>query len=251
MHEAQMHKRNSFLTLTYDDEHLPSDGSLQVLDWQYFAKRLRKFIVKSNRDHMRGRPSYFGANQAGFRYFHCGEYGDHLGRPHYHAALFGLDFHQDRINYKTTKTGNPLFNSPALDHLWGKGFAVIGQLTFNSAAYVARYCLKKVTGKKADAHYGGLKPEYTTMSRRPGLGSTWFAQYVDDVYPSDQVITNGRPARPPKYYDSQYEILSGDLEALKRKRASMARKNRHDQTPERLQVRETVTKARLNQLRRT
>lgn len=99
VHEAQLHSRNCFITLTYNDEHLPENESLDVEHWQLFAKKLRHRFGK-------------------FRFLHCGEYGE-LGRPHYHALLFGLDFGHDRIKLKK-KDGNELFTSESLDKPGGK-----------------------------------------------------------------------------------------------------------------------------------
>lgn len=241
MHEAQLHEANCFLTLTYDDEHLPESGSLDLRHWQTFAKRTRKALGP-------------------FRFFHCGEYGDLTGRPHYHAAIFGLDFAADRRIY-TESRGNKLYTSDILDKLWPHGYAVIGALTFQSAAYIARYCLKKITGSKAEQHYERvnettgevlvLKPEYTTMSRRPGIGSAWYAQFSSDVYPDDFVISNGQKARPPKFYDSQFELHDPEgLRLLKKRRRQAGSKHSKNNTPERLRVRETVQRSRLTQLKR-
>lgn len=109
-----------------------------------------------------------------------------------------------------------LLSFPTLDRLWSKGSTVIGDLTFESAAYTARYCMKKITGDQAESHYEHvdkqtgectqLKPEYTTMSRRPGIGKPWLDKFLSDVYPSDEVISRGYPAQPPTFYDSQYEL---------------------------------------------
>ncbi len=238
MHEASQHADNSFVTLTYDSQNLPSTGGLVLKHWQTFAKRLR--------------------HKAGpFRFYHCGEYGDDTGRPHYHALLFGLDFRADRKHHKTLR-GNPLYTSETLTDTWGKGHCVIGELTYESAAYVARYCMKKVNGKKAEAHYQTVdtrtgevhqvKPEYTTMSRRPGIGKTWFDKYASDVFPSDEVIVNGKSARPPRYYDTQLD--SAELDRIKVKRRAQARPHRDNNTPERLLIRQTIQELRSKQFQR-
>lgn len=241
MHEASQHEANSFVTLTYDETHLPTTGGLDLQHWQNFAKKLR--------------------HKAGsFRFYHCGEYGDLSGRPHYHALLFGIDFRQDRIEY-STRRGNPLYTSELLSQTWGKGLSVIGELTYESAAYVARYCMKKINGKQAETHYQTVdtrtgevhhvKPEYTTMSRRPGIGKTWFDKYTSDVFPSDEVVVNGKPARPPRYYDSQYELSDPEnLALIKVKRRAQGRRHRSNNTPERLRTRETIQELRSKQFSR-
>lgn len=182
MHEASLFSDNSFLTLTYDDDHLPAGNSLVVSDFQDFMKRLRKSIAPRR-----------------VRYYHCGEYGEETKRPHYHALLFNHDFSDKK--FFTERGGNRIYTSESLSGLWPFGFSVIGEVTFESAAYVARYILKKVTGDSAPEHYGDRKPEYTTMSRRPGIGKGWFEKYSSDVYPADRVIVRGSISRPPRFYD--------------------------------------------------
>ena len=241
MHEAQTHDHNCFITLTYDQANLPESGSLELPDWQNFAKRARRRLGP-------------------FRFFHCGEYGDETRRPHYHAAIFGLDFQADRKAF-SRKRGYRLDTSDTLTDLWSKGFATVGDLTFQSAAYVARYIMKKRTGPQAEQHYDqvdtatgevtSLKPEYTTMSRRPGIGKPWLVKYSKDVYPDDFVISNGKKARPPAFYDSHYEITDPVAHRLlKRKRTLQARKHSANNTPDRLRVREACQEARLRNLPR-
>lgn len=235
------------MTLTYDKKSLPPDGSLRVRDWQLFAKKLRNKMGK-------------------FRFFHCGEYGDRKGRPHYHAALFGLDFYKDRVFEQNSKDGHPLYTSAVLAECWPHGAHWIGALTFESAAYVARYILKKNLGEHAWRRYGmvvdldqgeagtvhaklkfKLKPEYVTMSRQPGIGKTWIDKYMSDVYPHDQVVVRGKISRPPKYYDQQYELIDPEgYKKMKIARAIAGEKYKGDQTPDRLQVREQVQQAEIS-----
>lgn len=239
LHEASLHDDNSFITLTYSPEHLPEHGTLVKKHFQDFIKRYRKSIHPKK-----------------IRYYHCGEYGEKLSRPHYHALIFGHDF-QDKIKIREAGPKS-LHTSQKLNDLWGKGNVIIGAVTFDSAAYVARYIMKKITGQNAEEHYKrvnpdtgeivNLEPEYTTMSRRPGIGHNWYQKYKDEVYPDDFVIINGRKARPPKYYEQQLEkedqtLFDKHRSALKRK----AMKQKENNTPERLAVREKVAKAKLTQ----
>lgn len=239
MHEASLHEDNCFLTLTYSDENLPRNGSLDRSAMPRFFKRLRRRGVRC-------------------RYYQCGEYGEENGRPHYHAAVFGFGF-PDRTVW-TRSGGNPLFRSALLEEVWPLGHATIGALTFESAAYVARYVTKKVTGARAEEHYSRvdpetgevyqLEPEHATMSRNPGIGAGWIDRYRSDVYPSDEVIVNGRQAKPPRYYDSRLERV--DPEAFANvKSARRAGRSREDETPARLEAREKCTKARLSLKART
>lgn len=228
MHEASLHARNSFVTLTYCPQKLPEDGSLHVEHWQKFAKRLRKKVGK-------------------FRYFHCGEYGEDNGRPHYHAIIFGVDFDFDRVAYRCVKS-HRLYTSATLDEAWGKGFCTIGAVSFESAAYVARYAMKKITGNKASEHYGNRRPEYCTMSRRPGIGAGWFDKFRDDVFPADEVVHDGRRFRVPRFYDER--ISEAELSVYKKRRAGKAGKFAADRTPERLRDREICSEARLGRFAR-
>ena len=239
-HESTLHTFNSFITLTYDPEHLPADGSLDVSHFQKFMKRLRDRIKPLK-----------------IRFFHCGEYGDLTRRPHYHALIFGYDF-PDRVLLKKSKSGD-LFTSELLTSVWGLGHASVGDLTFESAAYVARYVMKKVNGSLKKSHYEvidydtgevvDLKPEYTTMSRRPGIAGDWFDKYKDDVYPSDTIHLSGREMRPPKFYDKKMKSLDPELmESIISSR--LDRFDASNNTPERLKVRSDVTTARLAQYSR-
>ena len=242
MHESQMHLRNSFVTLTYDDDHLPPDGGLVLAHFQKFVRSYRRAGHK-------------------FRYYHCGEYGDLHGRPHYHSILFGTDF-PDQVFEETTKHGDKLYSSPTLSHHWPHGLSRVGEMTFKSAAYVARYCMKKINGDQAQEHYQTVntqtgevhqvKPEYQTMSRRPGIGSSWFAKYSRDIFPSDQCVVNGKVTRPPRYYDSQYELSEPTgLALVKEGRVKAGRKHRANNTYERLKIREIIQEKRNAQLLRT
>lgn len=221
------------MTLTYSDEHLPSDWGLHVGDWQRFAKRLRKDVGP-------------------FRFFMAAEYGERSLRPHFHALLFGVDFADDRMPLPG-KGG--YFLSPRLERIWAKGHTIVGDVTWQSAAYVARYCMKKVTGPISEFAYlrekgdrfWYVRPEFCTMSRRGGLGEEWFRRYGRDVYPSDESLTpDGKRIRTPRYYDKLLERSSGleALEALKLSRKSRALMVRDQVTPERLAAREAIARFR-------
>lgn len=259
IHEAQMHSQNCFITLTFSPEALSrrkNPASVDVRDFQLFMKRLRKKYGE------------------GIRFYHCGEYGTicknchksepyhdcgnwvpWTGRPHYHACLFGFDF-LDKTLWNV-KNGVPLYISKSLQELWPFGFSTIGEVTFESAAYVARYILKKITGDMAEDRYYDLVTgeaiarEYTTMSRRPGIGSTWFKKYSSDVYPHDNVIVNGKLCKPPKYYDNKLKDMDAWLyDEIKDKRLTAAKQSDNN-TPDRLSVREEITEARIKLLPRS
>ena len=125
-HEASMYDENCFITLTYREDALPPLGSLDKRHFQLFMKRLRKRYPKKT-----------------IRYFQCGEYGEKLSRPHYHACLFNHDF-DDKKLFKV-EGENRLYVSEKLTQLWPYGYSTVGAVTFESAAYVARYVTKKMT----------------------------------------------------------------------------------------------------------
>ena len=243
VHEASLHEDNCFITLTYNNESLPEDGSLNKKHFQDFMKRLRKKYKNKK-----------------IRYYHCGEYGDKNFRPHYHAIIFGLEFDDQKLF--TVNNGEKLYTSEKLEKLWPFGFSTIGTVTFESAAYVARYVMKKVNGKNAKNHYErvdsntgeiySLVPEYNTMSRRPGIASGWFDKYKDDVYPSDNIHLREKTFRPPKFYDKMYEhLMPNEMEKIKMQRMKNMQKHVKDNTAERLAVKEQVKHAQLNKLIRS
>lgn len=242
MHEASMHQQSCFITLTYDNAHLPPGGTLVKWHFVNFMKRLRK---------------RFGS---GIRFYMCGEYGEKLGRPHYHAILFGLDFH-DRELFKNVR-GNKLYLSRSLQKLWPFGFSSVGNLTFQSAAYVARYVMKKVTGKRAESHYQrfdaetgeiyDILPEYNCMSRRNGIARDWFEKFKHQIFSdgSDFVVANGAKLKPPKYYDYLYDLEfpeAMDKIKLLRVRESLKFKK----SPEQLAVMAEVFKSKMSMFKRS
>jgi hypothetical protein len=245
VHESKLHEKNSFITLTYSPEHLPKNGSLNKKHFQLFMKRLRKKLSPTK-----------------IRFFHCGEYGEKLQRPHYHAILFNCDFPDQKFYKKTNDV--PLYTSQLLEETWGKGFATVGDVTFESAAYVARYVMKKINGELAEEHYQNidqetgeilqpLQPEYTTMSRKPGIAYNHYQQYKKGIFPSDEVILlnkgTARKMQPPKYYTSIYQREEPENHAiLKLKRKEGLKKHSKNNTIKRLAVRETLQLKKLNQL---
>lgn len=242
MHEASLYRDNCFVTLTFEDDYLKTrenPWSLDVKDTQLFMKRLRK---------------RFGS---GIRFYLCGEYGEHKGRPHYHVCLFNFDF-PDKSLYKIVN-GNRLYTSEILHELWPFGHCVIGDVTMESAGYVARYVMKKVNGDAAKDYYiwadfetgeiHPLKPEFTTMSRRPGIGKGWLDKFKTDIYPSDFVTVKGKKYMPPKYYDKILEAeFPMEMLSIKADRENKVLDRLDDLTPERLSVREKLQLRRADQL---
>ncbi|AXL14468.1 replication initiator protein [Microviridae sp.] len=260
VHEASMHDNNCFITLTYNPENLPPDGGLIKKDFQKFMKRLRKF--------------YTGKK---IRFYHCGEYGDQNNRPHYHAILFNHNF--DDWNYLfDSPSGEPIYTSPILEKIWGHGFVTVGTVTFESAGYVARYCMKKINGKLKDVinEETDLKPyerinsftgeitevipEYSTMSRgghlsdgtnARGIGYGWIKRYTLDCYPKDFTTVRGIRMQPPKYYDKYLESIDPYMYDDIKSGRQLSLNTSVENTVSRLAQREKVKMAQFKQLKRS
>lgn len=231
LHEKKQWTNNCFITLTYDEKHLPANGSLSKRDLCLFFKKLRK-------------------NHDGLRYMACGEYGEQLKRPHYHAILFNTRF-SDAYRWCENDRGDMLYRSSELERTWGMGHCSIGEVTFESAAYVARYCLKKITGELADHHYGGLVPEFNVMSRRPGIGAGYYIRFGQEVRDHDSIVVNGHETRPPRFYDNRTEAYDPKLfEQIKKKRKANALLRADDNTVDRLRTKEILAIKTLQQKQR-
>lgn len=233
MHEAEMHSQNCFVTLTFDDKHLAEmcpTGSLSRSHPQKFMRRLRKQFSDRR-----------------IRFYYCGEYGEQLTRPHYHACLFNCDF-PDKLLF-TVRNGFKYYTSDVLAKCWPFGHSLISDLTFESAAYVARYCLKKITGQPAEAHYQGRLPEFGQASLKPGIGSGWLGRFgSSDVWSFDEVVVRGKKCSVPRYYDKCLQRDDPVLFAeLKKAREEAALLLEADNSHARLIVKEKCTKARVRE----
>lgn len=220
VHEASLHQENSFITLTYDPEHLPENASLDFKDWQDFMHRLRKRCIRHHGKRV--------------RFFAAGEYGTDktqlhaIGRPHFHAIIFGHAFAEDRILKEDKGNDNKTYISEELDTLWGKGLTEIGLVTFKTAAYVAQYTIKKINGARAEDHYRrvnpitgetvAIEPEGSRQSRRPGIGKGWYDSYSTDLH-KGYVTIDGKRQSIPRYYEKYMTLDAPEvLEQIKEDR---------------------------------
>lgn len=237
--EAQLHPENCFVTLTYSNDHLPVDYSVHPRHMQLFFKKLRKSIFPKK-----------------VRFYLGAEYGDQNLRPHYHVILFNHDFN-DKIFYERSTRGHTLYTSRNLSKLWPYGLSTIGSVTFESAGYTARYSTKKITGPQASDFYlrvhplhgfiCRVRPEFSLMSRRPGIGQGWIEKYQDEVYQSDSVIVRGKEVKPPRFFDQQLTeeeqlALSRERKAKSIQRPTLNNRNRADK--------QEVRNARISTLKR-
>lgn len=274
--EASCHAQNCFVTLTYADEHLPPDGSLCKRDLTLFLKRLRK-----------SRPGqkirYFACGEYGERlrrpHYHLilfnylpddmtfkpekllsdDSFHNNWMRP-YSALELPKARNEAHLRDATAKTfaAEPLATdavgvtySPELMNIWGKGLVAVGRVTFESAAYVARYCLKKINGDKAEEHYHGRQPEYVVMSRRPGIAADWFNEFRNDVYPADCVFSRGHRCKPPRYFDNLLQMTDAQLfESVKEVRQRLAAEKSEEMTVERLDVLREIVESNMKKVSR-
>lgn len=267
MHEAKQHPHNIWVTLTYDDDHLPDkydtgalnpnthkkifSGSLRKTHMQQFYRRLRKALHKPNAILHNGT----------VRYYYAGEYGEKYHRPHYHACLFGIDL-TDKKHITKSHLGFDLYESATLKELWPHGHHRISELTWETAAYTARYIMKKITGQQQQQHYQVInkqtgeiinrEPEFNEMSRKPGIGNSWYEKYKKSVYMEKRtgVRVRGRLTAPPRYYDK----LLQKQDAAKYLRVKQQRfmdnlKNTKNHTPARLKAEEIITQQKIKTLK--
>lgn len=221
-------------------------------------KKLREKLSRSSNQLQSDRDLDTGKPKTSF--YMAGEYGTQHRRPHFHACLFGIGF-KDAKPWRTTSTGSKLYTSEELDKTWGKGFTSIGEVNFESAAYIARYIMTKITGDNAAKYYEHihddtgeieqLLPEYNKMSLREPIGKPWLDKFHSDVYPEGEILVRGHKSKAPKYYDKiQKRKEPQEYEEMKMQRELQAMEYRQDNTDQRLKAKERVKLAQVNQLLR-
>lgn len=237
-----MHPQNSYITLTYSDEHLPPKGTLVKRDAQLFIKRLRK------------------ASQGRVRYYLAGEYGDGEGQrewhPHYHAIIFGRDF-DDQEYLGKSPCGENLYRSKELERLWPYGYSSVGAANFRTAGYVARYIMKKLTQQRdvmgptaVDFHYKGRLPEFPLMSNQ--IGREYFNKYGLELLRDDYCVVDGIKFPVPRYYRNIIKKIRPLLyEEQEFERWKKAQKHNWNNTRERLKVRERCHEEKAKMLKRS
>ena len=209
---------NYFLTFTYDEYSIPIPtetqyngetfindgtwlGSLFPDDITKFINSLRKYFERKG--------------HTGIKYFYAGEYGETTKRPHYHMILMNcpLDISQF-YDFHIDGRGKEHWKSPEIEKYWDKGIIDIGEVEYASAAYVARYCMKKITDDPDKTKYwaNGMYPEFVRMSRRPGIGSKYFNENMETIYKNDKLYVknfHGKTieVKPPKAWDKKFKEL--------------------------------------------
>lgn len=183
--ESALYENNLFVTLTYDDDHLPRSKkcpTLSTLDYRHLELFMKRFRECLRRDY----------GFVGVRYYACGEYGDTSQRAHFHICFFNLpdELMQELRFYKTSFCGDVYTISDYIQRIWGNGIVVCGDLNFQSAAYVARYVCKKLKGKEklSELDELGISNQDSRMSLKPGIGSEYFHLFKDQIYKNDEMF---------------------------------------------------------------
>lgn len=215
MLEAKYHTDNIFLTLTYDDNHLPEclPGSqvhpLVKRDLQLFIKRLRAYFPEQK-----------------IRYYACGEYSPAM-RPHYHLIIFGLRLEDLQLHHRDFKNNYFYYISKDISKLWTYGFHIITEVTWETCAYTARYVMKKQKGINSRIYDDlNFPPEFTIMSRKPGIAYDYFQDNPSVVVRGDYIATDkgSRKIRSNRYFDKLFDIeYHDDLEYIKESRQESAK----------------------------
>nr|WAE43459.1 MAG: replication initiator protein [Microviridae sp.] len=228
--EASLHQNNCFITLTYSDNKIPINNSLPKVDFILFIKKLRKKYGQK------------------IKFYMAGEYGKDNLRPHYHACIFNHDF-MDKQLWKI-KNNVKIYTSEQLNKMWGKGYTTVGEVNFESAAYIARYCCKESPQHHQEIGKRNLEPEYNNMSRRPGVASDWFDKYKNDIINTNSItLKNGVKIKIPRFFNNRIEKL--DLERYKQMKKERREKIKpSESTYERLSVKEEIQFIRHRQLTR-
>ena len=230
--EAQQYENNQFVTLTYASENLSYSKEKQVdketgeiftiptlvpEDLTKFMKDLRRYYK-------------YHYNHEGIRFYACGEYGEQYHRPHFHLIIFNLPIEDLQYLY-TTNAKNKVYTSEIISKIWDKGLCSIGEVTWDSAAYVARYVMKKLKGRESETYKKlGIVPEFVRMSRNEGIAKAYYEQHKEEIYKNDEIILQKKDkvevVKPCSYYDKMFDIDNHELmEKIKAKRAEIAQAN--------------------------
>lgn len=242
MLETKEHEHNYFITLTYDDDHLPT--SVNKLSGEILPNLVPEHLTTFMKD-LRDYYAYH-YNWQGIRFYACGEYGEQFGRCHFHIILFNCPI-DDKVYLGKSVRGDKYYTSPTFEKKWGKGYVSITNVTFESCAYVARYVMKKLKDKSNTELYEAMKefsiskqdgidllgrvPEFVRMSRKPGIGRNYYEQNKDKIYETDEIILPGkdgkpRVVKPPSYYDKLFDIeQNGIMQQIKEQRKQVAIEN--------------------------
>lgn len=271
MLEVPYHKHCWFITLTYNDNSIPVNNidengevrttvglsnmvdeysvtTLRKKDFQDFIKRLRRYV------------EYHKIPDSPCRYFACGEYGDNTRRPHMHAIIFGLEI-PDLVPFSKNENGDVLYTSEMLSKIWSVGFVTIGECTWNTCDYVARYVIKKQKGvNKELSDCYSFESEFALMSRKPGIGRMYYEDNKDSIFEYDHIYLDGDNTRQlaiPKYFERIKEIEDNDFVDKRKKKKIKVSKMSKSESLQRtdltykqlLKVRENTLNAKIQSIK--
>ncbi len=229
MLEAKQYEHNQFITLTYDNDNLITNTGTDSVTGEVteYATLVPDDLAKFIKDLRRYFEYHY--NHTGIRFYACGEYGEKYQRPHYHLILFNLPL-PDKVPFFKNANGDQIYTSDIIQSIWDRGLTSIGEVTWNSAAYTARYVMKKVKGPTAKEWYSArnILPEFVRMSRKPGIAFGYYEENKYRIYENDEIIlTNkkgkGEVVKPSKYFDRLFDLDSPEaMQAIKKKRQEMA-----------------------------
>lgn len=222
--ESLCHKNTWFITLTYDDAHLKfGSKGLPTIEKDALSNFVRKV-----RD--------FYGHDKNIRFFGCSEYGDDTMRPHYHLILFGApitdltidmpDMSKPSINgrypifRRKNSNGDYVMFSQNIYDCWQKGKIEVEEASWNTAAYVSRYVMKKQRGRGKEIYERlGILPPYLRMSNRPGIGYDWLMDHADNILDTDYLSVKNasgvQTSHPPRYFEKMMLKYEGTIEELK------------------------------------
>lgn len=217
--ESLYHDSAYFVTLTYDDDHIPVVefldeetgeynimSSLRKSDFQSFIKQIRADFPNDR-----------------IRYYIAGEYGETTLRAHGHAILFGLHVH-DLQPFGRSETGNQYYISDSVSDAWcvchrnsdgtvtreRRGFVSIEPANEYTFKYVANYVTKKLGAGFNQAYKDqGLQPPFSLQSLKPGLGYQYLIDHRKEIMAADQIVigtdTGSYKFKPPRYFYKKLE----------------------------------------------
>lgn len=193
-HEISLHKDNCFITLSYDDDNLPS-GIVTKKPFQDFLKRLRQKTGKK------------------ILYMVSHEYGGRTKRPHHHAIIFGWSPKKWNFHH-TSPSGHPLFISEELSELWKHGFHSIGEANERTAYYIASYALKgknhQITTQQGEIIDVTDKFD---CSKRPGIGYEYLKLHFRELVHSGQPLPRAYKKKLKDFGDKSHNhFISSEYE---------------------------------------
>lgn len=217
--EAKKYKQEEcwFITLTYNDENIPTNTITnkktgEIIQGLTLSKKDLTLFMKNLRRHYE-----YHYGHKGIRFYAAGEYGETTKRPHYHICIFNMPINTELIRVKENQLGQRIWTNKEIEKIWGKGFIAIAKQSWETAAYTARYMLKKQKGQDAEWFYKSqaIIPEFTQMSRKPGIGKEYYDKHSEKIYENDEIILKKgektQKIKPPRYYDKLYDIENHDM----------------------------------------